>query len=211
MNDYQTILNEVFDEFGIVGSLDFALDMLDNSNLEFDLELWFQPDEIRNMLKSGEDIMIMTPKDYERVTLTAIYEEEHGGYDYISFDYDTEKVEGVLEELGVTTRLPQSFFDADFTIVGRFGGSVKYQVSPYDSELVAFLSCFGKNSNILEDGKRKQFIDFNRKNIHDEYNNQTRIYHTVIFKFLKNFRPTNMPFPVWLKKSLEKAFEARKL
>lgn len=213
MSDYQTILNEVFDEFGIVGSLDEALDILKNSNLDFDLELTVKPQEIQNMLKSGEDLMIMTPaKVYETVAFTAIYKEEHGGYDYITFDYDTEQAEGKLEEMGETTRLPQSFFDANFVSISDTLNIVTYQVSPYDSELIKFLSSLGgRTRNFLKDGERKQYVEFNRKNIHDGYNQKIRIYHTAIFKILRNFRPTNMPFPMWLKKSLQEAFESRKL
>lgn len=213
MKNYKNVLNEVFDEYGIVGSLDEALHILKNSNLDFDLELSVKPQEIQEMLKSGEDLMIMTPaSDFETVAFTAIYKETHGHYDYISFEYDTEKAEGTLEEMGDTTRLPQSFFDAKFVIISDTLNMATYQVSPYDSELIKFLSSLGgRNRNFLKDGERKQYVEFNRKNIHDEYNNKIRIYHTAIFKILKNFRPTNMPFPLWLKKSLEEAFEARKL
>jgi len=211
MSDYQTILNEVFDEFGIVGSLDEALDILKNSNLDYELEGGIYPKAIKRMLMDGEDIMIMTPQDHDRVAFTAIYKEEHGGYDYITFEYDTDKVEGTLEEMGDTTRFPQSFFDAKFTMT-EAGDFVSYQVSPYDNELVKFLSSLGgRTRNITEDGQKKQFVDFYRKNIHDEYNNKIRVYHSTNFKMLSLFQPINMAFPQWLKKSLQEAFESRKL
>ena len=86
MKNYKTVLNEVFDEYGLVGSLDEALHILKNSNLDFDLELSVKPQEIQEMLKSGEDLMIMTPaSNFETVAFTAIYKETHGHYDYISF------------------------------------------------------------------------------------------------------------------------------
>jgi len=219
MRDYQTVLNEVFDEFGIVGTLDETLDILKNSNLTYDLESSLKPQQIQNMLKSGDDLMIMTPKGHETVAFTAIYKEYHGifpnAHYYISFDYDTDAASGTLEEMGETTRLPPSFFDAKFTLLPKMNLSDTfdtYQVSPYDNELTKFLSSLGgKTRNILEGGERKQLIEFTQRNIHDDYNNKIRVYHSTIFKMLSMFQPINMAFPQSLKNSLLEAFEARKV